>query len=251
VDTDKHNDVAMLIRRRLTEQKEPKSLQLELRSPILKEAIKHACRDGFWVNTKVKKHDPITIKSPYIALFYAREKIKDFAKREDLTAENKEHLDLLVTFIQNQFHAIEKECDRLISAYKITFPLYWTLFQPYEEVVHFHDRYTECFLLSELDSNQSNPQNWTLRGTGWDYTSGEFGPVGRYGTVPYFEGAVEISKLSLYPLRYHKTLGSKSLKDTLVDRGRKWKASLNAAHYNYEGMTVSAPGVKQLLIGCR
>ncbi|KAK6829774.1 hypothetical protein PG987_010358 [Apiospora arundinis] len=228
--TDGYEDIALLIRRRINNYNEPLYVRLEIRSSIIQRAVQECCPDGFWINAKVKPGHPIIVQSPYIGLFQASKEIKDYTSKPERTEEELRHLKLLVDFMDKQFKGLEKEHDRLVSVNKVTYDLYWTLFQPYEPVVVRYDNYIECF---RLQSFRILGEKYLLDGLGWDFDSGWFGPTRRRAELSLFEGPSDITNLSVYPLRFHP---SSALALKLADRGRRWAALLEKAHVNYEGV---------------
>ncbi|KAK8850897.1 P-loop containing nucleoside triphosphate hydrolase protein [Apiospora arundinis] len=236
VSANRYADIAMLIRRRVDFRKEPVFLRLEIQSIIIQKAIQACCANGIWINTKVKPDSAIISDSPYMALFHARKELTTYCLSPERTKEEKVHLKLLTDFMDKQFGGMDKERDRLVSFNKITFDLYWTLFQPYETVVKRDENYIECFRLRSLRlQERGDGDTFVLEGIGWDFSSGWFGPVIRKGYLEKFDGAMDISNLTIYPLRFHPS-GKTTLTTKLAQRGHKWATLLEKAHVDYKGV---------------
>jgi hypothetical protein len=131
VEKDHYVDVAIVLRRRLTVDRRAEWIQLELQAPAITEAVTKVCGNSFFLNTKVS---PIIIRKPYLVLFHYREGLREYAKHDDRTEEEKTQLKVLIDFMAKESQRVETDYNRLVSKGQVTFPLVWALFEPGEEV---------------------------------------------------------------------------------------------------------------------
>lgn len=142
-----------------------------------------------------------------------------------------EHLAFLVDFINAEHASTLKEIKSHLANGEITFDLAWVLFVPRTIL------YTLCPV-----SNAPRAVRLlsATKGLGWsmDVEYMEFlGREPRFGlaplpgiSVPYFRGAMKITSLPTYPLKYHPKV--EELTTTLIERGQKW-CSLQGVYLKY------------------
>lgn len=155
-----------------------------------------------------------------------------------------EHLAFLCDFIREENATSLEEINSLLSHGEITFDLAWALFVPRTIL------YTACpvsgapravrLIQAEKSSRPGGSggaqQFWRLDVEYMDYKANSTGSD-RFGLaplanieVPKFNGAVKITTLPTYPMKYYPTEGE--LTARLIERGKKW-CSLQGVHHKY------------------
>jgi hypothetical protein len=195
--SDRYSDIGLVIRRRLLADKSIKEVNLEIRSPIIHEALGQICGESFWLSTRVS---PIVIERPYLILFHNRAEIREYAASDKRTSEEQEHMKLLTDFMGREFASLEAEYRRLALGKQTSFHLLWAFFRPDEEVMIHNGQYTECGVIFSLKFNKKT--GWEIGTRGWDYNGTHFGPVDRIVVVKPFEGICDITTLQIYPSRF-------------------------------------------------
>jgi hypothetical protein len=229
IEKDKYNDFAVLIRRRITADKEVIWVKMEVRSPFILQALTEICGDSFFLNTKVV---PMVIQSPYLVLFHYRNELRAYSKHPHRSEEDKLHLKILIDFMVRQFGRLEVEYNQLIPKGQVAFSTVWTLFKLHEEVFLHHGNYVTCGVV--CDVHYSN-ETWFVGSWSWAYDGTHFGPVYSQSSIAQFDGICDITSLPLYPVRYHKNKEKKDLRERLIERGQKWKRMVDVTHCKYEG----------------
>jgi hypothetical protein len=93
----------MVVRRRLTKDKEPKWVRLEIQSCTIQGTLDQICGQSQWLLSRAR---PIVIYKPYRVLFLYRKEIREFCTSKDREKNERQHLNLLVTFIDDNFCGI-------------------------------------------------------------------------------------------------------------------------------------------------
>ncbi|KAJ4375367.1 hypothetical protein N0V83_002453 [Neocucurbitaria cava] len=231
VEKDRYNDIAILIRRRLSSTREALWIQMEIQSPDIQETVTKVCGHSDLLNTKVS---PIVIRKPYLILFHYRAELREYDLHSDRTDQEKVHLKVLVDFMAKAFTRDEAEYSRLIDKGQVSFPIVWTLFKPEEEVFIHESHFVRCGRVQSLHGINKT-QGWSLGTRSWDYDGTFFGPVDSVSPLQPFEGICDITSLPVYPVRFHKNQNKDDLRQRLIERGRKWKSMVDVTHLSYEG----------------
>ncbi|KLO07072.1 P-loop containing nucleoside triphosphate hydrolase protein [Schizopora paradoxa] len=139
---------------------------------------------------------------------------------EDLSVDI-EHLSFLINFVKKEHASTLKEIKSLLANEEITYDLAWALFVPRTIL------YTLCPIsqvpraIRLVKATQSC--GWLMNVDYMEYHGEEprFGlaPLSNIA-VPKFRGAMKITSLPVYPIKYHPKC--EELKKSLVERGKKW-----------------------------
>lgn len=229
IEKKKHTGFAILIRRRITPDKEVVWVRMEVSSLAILEALTKICGDSFFLNTKVT---PMVIEKPYLVLFHYRNELREYSTHPDRSDEEKLHVKILIDFMAREFDRLEVEYNQYIPNSQVTFTILWTLFKPHDEVFVHHGDYVTCGVVCDI---QYIGGACSVGTRSWDYDGTFYGPVYSRKTIDYFEGICDITSLPLYPVRYHKSKDKKDLRERLIERGRKWKRMLAVTHCKYKG----------------
>ena len=223
---DKFQGYALLHRRRVDHEGFQMSAQLEVNSPFMQTALQEICGDTYYdMDTK---STPIVIRQPYKPLFHYRKQIREYASSKDRDEREKNHMQLLIDFMDRNFADMEEEYDGLLKAKCISGDLIWTLFRPREVVIAQRDHYIECFVVV------SAPE-YVIELRRWDYNGSRFGPSKHYREVSHFTGIRKISALEVYPIEFYDDFDGASIRDKLIARGRKWRQMVDVSHQAYNG----------------
>lgn len=236
-DLDRFANYAVVLRRRMNHQEEPKSTHLEIRSPIIRAALKIICADNPYTNIN---SDPIIISKPYVPLFHYRQEIRDYANDKVRTEQEKKHMQILLSFMDKHLGKTVEEYDRLLPAGMVSFGILWTLFRPEAIVVAQRDHYIQCFVTESFDVTMvdGNPALYVIVRS-WDYNGSRFGPLKTSRIIRHFNGLQKISALEIYPIEFHKEPDGSDLREKLIARGQKWRQLVDVSHRMYNGTSFS------------
>ncbi|RDL40429.1 uncharacterized protein BP5553_00408 [Venustampulla echinocandica] len=177
-----------------------------------------------------------------------------------------EHLQCLLKFIDSD---ISRKVDYLNSAacQKITFSDIWYLFKPGDEVIG-SDGKQAYRIISVVSSGHKVIPPWrnyfdqssakseetpiTIKCVYVDFDGKQLGPVSKPFNIKRFEGERAVTSLEVYPLRFHPartvepSSGNRdqsvapdcSLRQRLIDRGRKFLEVAGVKHMYYTGLTL-------------
>jgi hypothetical protein len=233
---DKFEDYAGVLRRKLDESGLPLSTILEVKSPLLRNALKEVLKDFERINLDA---DPIAIPKPYESLFYRENEIKAYRKLVKSAAAEKE-LDVLLEFMNLNLQEVRKEYDSHVKNGKIKNSIAWALFPPGEVIVMnvASNAPAQCFLVK--DCRFIGPLMLNIKVTMFEYNGRTFGNVKKniQLQLPQNAGSYEITDLFVYPLKFHPDCDK--LKKSLVDRGRKYAKIVRRTHMNYKSVYLAS-----------
>lgn len=231
----KFDDYALVLRRLVDKDGDAKTTTLEIRSPILRDALKQALAD---YTSLTLQTCPILIQKPYNPLFHYRHEIRQYAKAPERTAEEKPHLDLLLTFMQANLAATERLYDQLVPNGLITFELLWALFRVEDVIIHQTDYYRQAYRVLSCDKiTRDNDTVFEIKAWRWGYNGTRFGPSPETVIIPHFPGQRRIRDLDVYPLQILPDEECQLLQSEFTKRGRKWKSLVDVSLGEYDGRT--------------
>lgn len=229
----KYTDYALLLRRKVDKDGNRLGTALEIWSPIIRKALKEILGECSYLNLIAC---PIIIKQPYHALFHYRSEIRLFAADPDRTVEEKKHLDLLTTFMDNNLYRIEREYDQFAPNRLTTFQLLWTLFRPETIVIVQTSHFKECYRVDQVGDDIKNGELvFKVSTWSWDYNGSSFGPTKSKHYIQEFQGVRSITGLNVYPLWALPENEREELENQLKTRGRKWRDFVENSHKQYTG----------------
>lgn len=222
---------ALLLRRKINDKGESVSNKLEIRSRVLQEALQKLLASCSYLNLVTT---PIVIKEPYEALFQFRHEIREYAASPERTAVEAMHLKELVHFINVHLQKLEKEYNKYAPSGLTTFSLLWTHFRPETLVMYQTDHFQECYRVSDCNMTPKN-ESCAITAWSWDYNGISFGPTRRTLHIPAFHGARKITELNVFPVDALPDVERRELSRQLIERGRKWRHSVDSSHRQYVG----------------
>jgi len=155
---------------------------------------------------------------------------------ESDTVHECEHLEFLIKFIKSEHAELLEEINSLQSNGEITHKLAWANFVPRTIL------FTACPVSGTPRAVRFLQMHATLHGWTLDVEYVEHNPNAnrkeeRYGlatinniALPSFQGAVKITSLPAYPMRF--CLHEDELKKKFMERGKKW-CSLQGTHHRF------------------
>ena len=170
-----------------------------------------------------------------------KKKSKSEKKRRarKLNALKAAHVEVLLSYLDEDYSETKKTLYPLIESNLITFDLLWTLFKP--NTIAYTTTYGNTDEPRAFRIDCAYKESSFRRGT-WYRISGRYleydGKTFGMGTldvdVDSFKGATKITGLSTYPLCFHRD--QTAIRHQLIERGRKFVA-LQGMHYRYhQGM---------------
>ncbi|EME44360.1 hypothetical protein DOTSEDRAFT_88541 [Dothistroma septosporum NZE10] len=177
-------------------------ISLQVNSQHLKDILKSIIERFPGVSFQTKE---ITIDAPYRVLFHYKNELEDTGKK--LVGEAKEHLDLLLDFIDEQFHDTMEESENLLEQGLISYSLLWIIFRP-----HTTEVYSPVY---------GQHRAYTL--TSYAYSCN---PAGL--------STETLTDLPACPLKYHPTPGG--LREQLIERGRRFEKLAGMSVHCYNGI---------------
>ncbi|KAF2732216.1 hypothetical protein EJ04DRAFT_514069 [Polyplosphaeria fusca] len=231
-------DCVFAVRRRFNYENQYTQTYLDIKSKLLKEALKEILKDVKGIS--LEGESP-SIKPNMLFLYH--DEIKTFYRKTLKTKQKKEkkhklrkRLDqqiaqckLLSDYLSLDYAAIKKKLRPMLKAGQITYEFLWALFKP--NTIAYTPTYgsvddPRCFRVDyamELPvSPFSDETFYSIQGRYLEYDGKIFG-LGDFGeSIEAFKGVRKITTLSVYPLEYHKT--PVEVRTKLVERGKKFVA---------------------------
>lgn len=161
-------------------------------------------------------------------------------KKEQKRIDSKrQHLKILVQYIDKDYAEIKKSLYPMLENGLITFDLLWALWKP--NTLAFTTTYgspdePRVFKVEMAEKHFSimRGEYYYVEGKYFEYDGKQFGFGSMSDEINDFRGARRITTLKCYPLKYHKN--EEQLRKDLIERGKKF-VSLGGVHYkSHQGM---------------
>jgi hypothetical protein len=236
----KYEDYALVLRRRMNANGEKTTTNLEIRSPQIQKAFRTILGDYPSINFDSTL---IIIPKPYAPLFHYRKELRAYTADLSRTEEEKEHLDVLMKFMEKNLSQTEREWSYSQPYEMISYPLLWTLFRPEQVIIAQGDHFDECYVVDSFEyiyevrpgTEIDLTPYFKIHARRWDYNGTRFGMSEEKLKIREFSTLVKIDTLLVYPIEFHKKEDLGSLKQRLIARGRKWRTILEKSHRKYHG----------------
>ena len=213
-----------------------KTLQIDsiiVQSPLLKNALGHVLKDYPGVTTTL---DRLTFKAPFKPFVHRWSRLVG-ALRSEEDEETKAHLDLFHHTMETELKDDLKARDDYILNKVITFETLWMIFEP-GSIVFGQDDSQDCaFRLSDgryVETRCGNAFQLDCQKVDWDGENFGFASSRLY--IYQSLGTTPITKLSAFPLEYHRDLAR--VKKELVERGRAFERLAGYHYKHYNGVAV-------------
>ncbi|KAI1485452.1 hypothetical protein F5X96DRAFT_332167 [Biscogniauxia mediterranea] len=164
---------------------------------------------------------------------------KERKKAQKWIDDKRQHLKVLVKYLDKDYAQIKKSLYPMLDNGLITFDLLWALWKPNTLV------YTTMYgsvdqprafkvELGEKHFSVLRGEFYYIEGKYFEYDGKQFGFGSMSQEIPDFRGARKITSLACYPLKYHKN--ESQLRKDLIERGKKF-VGLGGVHYkSHQGM---------------
>lgn len=222
---------------------------LEVRSRPLLDALKAVVEfqssdgDEYDLGFRVNSETSTNLKNgkftfPYVDLYHHIDELIAYKSKVDgprqrHSAEyNKEcgrHIDILIKFLVDQ-PIIELSKATIARSQRVpvtTFGWLWLLLKPGSDV-YFRERgHLNAYVIESIYGisrySTSRPRPYEVTVWNLDFDGKVFGRSSKKILVPVFDGEREIQSLPLFPVRFYQDAeGEKSLRDGLIERGKKF-----------------------------
>jgi len=243
-DDEKFAEYALVIRRRIDRHRESIGVTLEVQSDIIRKGIQDVFGEYPSVNLL---SSPIVFSEPYYPLFHFKEGLEAYASAVDRTEEEKEHMLVLTKFMKENLAKAIRQYESMVPNGYISYDYLQYLFRPCQLVVSLHDELKECFYIiaSGERSNSSNDERLLqFVGLCWKYDGKTFGPCYEILKIPQFSGVRKILQLELVPLNLIAPKAQAELRQSLISRGKRWRALVDVSHCEYNGESIMRPAIR-------
>ncbi|RDW80898.1 hypothetical protein BP5796_05596 [Coleophoma crateriformis] len=235
--TESSVEAALVLTRYYSITKALESTQLEVRSPYIRAALKDVVRSYPGVN--VNSSGPILIPGDPKCLFHYRDELNTYASNtKDKKA--KEHVKFLLQYMA-------KVLNREIVSYKelmenesvapgLEFHNLWMAFKPGTLLYKSHSGVDTLHRLRDMTKVTlfQQPQYWRLQTEVLVYEGKDLRFVSENFDIAEYSGYRPLTEHELFPLEYHKD--QKSIRDTVLQRGKKYTEYLGIQYCMYEGL---------------
>ena len=204
-----------------------------VQSPLLKRALGEVLKDYPGITTTL---DRLTFSAPFKPFVHRWSKLVR-ALEDEKDAETKDHLGLLYRTMEAELKDDLKAREDFIVNKVITWDTAWMIFEPGTVVLGQKEKQDCAFRLncgSYVETRCGNAFALDCEQIDWD---GEhFGFASHRLLIYTFQGTSPITRLSAYPLEYHRDLIK--TKRELIERGRAFE-HLSGYHYkHYKGVAL-------------
>ncbi|RDW79457.1 hypothetical protein BP6252_04095 [Coleophoma cylindrospora] len=214
------------------------SFRVEVYSPHINEALRVVIKKY----PTVSFHGDTTILYGLHCIFHYRHELESY-RQEVRGGVPKLHLHLLLRFmrreLQREIKAYQANVETAILSPSIEFKDLWMLFRPGELVVHGRDQKEQLSMLvsMQLVGEKTDCCHWSVVTKIFTHDGNHFGYTKRTVKVQPFEGASDVRKLNIYPLKYHQN--EEQLREKHAARGRKFCSLKGVHHQSYKGIATA------------
>ncbi|OAA65431.1 ATPase, AAA-type, core [Niveomyces insectorum RCEF 264] len=201
---------------------------LEIQSDALKNIFRTV---GKWYRelTLDTGAEPIVIQYPFQCLFFLRTKLRELQLASTTPPQTRRELANLVDFIHAPVgHSkIIETYNNLVPHGKITFPMVWTLYPPYEPVLALHAGQkledSSCYLVESVSFSQDEGEPyWDIQLLFGYHDGNHFYLKSTQRKIHWFDGVRDINQgqLDLLPLNLLEEEKRNAIRASLVRRGK-------------------------------
>ncbi|KAF4956174.1 hypothetical protein FGADI_3985 [Fusarium gaditjirri] len=164
---------------------------------------------------------------------------KSRKKNKTLLKEKKQHLKILIKYLDHDFESTKESLYPMLKNGLITFELLWALWKP--DTLVYSTTYGNASEPRVFKVESAHLHHSVMRGSYYhvegkymEFDGKRFGYGNTSVEIDGFQGAKKIKSLPCYPLQYHHN--EQKLRLDLIERGKKF-ASLSGVHYkSYKGI---------------
>ena len=210
---------------------------LQVNSEALKDLLHEII--GYYPGQSFSTTD-VNVDFPAHALYHYRPELTAALEREDLTADERAHLRILLDFISDHFADEIKDGDNLREQGLVSYKHLWTIFKPGSLIFGSMNGQQRVFRLSSYYYSGGNCPCLMLSGECVNFDGDNFGTQGCNLRVFSFEGAQPIAGLSAFPLSMHPE--KELITTAITERGRRWEALAGQNFMQYKGVAFDKNG---------
>ncbi|KAF2666780.1 P-loop containing nucleoside triphosphate hydrolase protein [Microthyrium microscopicum] len=238
------------VRRRFDWENKYRNTQVDIKSKFLRDALQEVMKDVRAVSL-VENEPSVDPNMLFLHLeemraFYKKtlkERIKKAKKNKKKKKLRKraetmrEHLKLMVSYLDKDFEATKKTLVPMLKAGNITFEYIWALFKPNSiayTTTYGASEHPRCFKVDQAyrEKTFTRGEFYVVEGRYLEYDGKNFGLGDFEVSIDAFKGPKKITSLAVYPLEYHKD--PTALREQLIERGKKF---VSLAGMNFKFMT--------------
>ncbi|KAG9496850.1 hypothetical protein J7337_011638 [Fusarium musae] len=164
---------------------------------------------------------------------------KSRKKNKSLLKEKKQHLKILIKYLDHDFESTKESLYPMLKNGLITFELLWALWKP--DTLVYATTYGNASEPRVFKVESAHLHHSVMRGSYYhiegkymEFDGKRFGYGNTSVEIDGFQGAKKVKSLPCYPLEYHHN--EQKLRLDLIERGKKF-ASLSGVHYkSYKGI---------------
>lgn len=246
-DADEYDQYVFTVRRKFDWENKYTDTVVDIKSKPLKEALTRVM--GAVKGVSFAEETPII--DPNMLFLYLEElrahmkELKAKSKAEKKKKAKKaavlkaQHVKVLVKYLDKDYAETKKTLYPLLESNTITFDLLWALFKSNE--IAYCPTYSNPDEPRAFKIEYATKESSFMKGTWYniegrylEYDGKTFGMGTMAVEVEQFKGPRKISSLACYPLKYHKD--SESLKQQLIERGKKFVALRGMNYRFHKGM---------------
>jgi hypothetical protein len=215
--------------------------RLELQSEGLRDIFRRIARSYRELSLD---SDPIVIEYPFRCLFFLRGKLRELSQADGTPPATQKELSQLLDFINAPVghQKIIAVYNELVPYGKITFPMLWTLFPPYEPVMYLYPgedaKHEPCYMLESVKfkEDKSAPA-WEFQLLCGYHDGTKYYLKRVQQSVNWFDGIKDISQrhLPLIPLQLFEENKRNEIRASLIQRGKLYvhycKKDFSFMHY--------------------
>lgn len=213
---------------------------LQVNSGFLKDVLRKiiGTYPGISFDTKA-----IAIDLPAHCLYHYLPELRDELARiatDDPGSEAEECLVLLVQFIEEEFKDTILDVENLLEKGLITYQHLWAIFKPGTQVYSVKLSQSRVHETSSTHYVCGNEPGMQIHARFVDYDGCDFGFRIDSLLIPAFRGSVSITNLPVFPLHSHSN--ETKIRETIVQRGRKWEEHAGQKFCEYSGVAIDPKG---------
>ncbi|KAI9674563.1 MAG: hypothetical protein M1822_009058 [Bathelium mastoideum] len=179
----------------------------------------------------------LVFRPPFASLFHRWDYFADIARKE-VNLEVRGQLELLLSILQKELGDCRTECQELLKHGLMNYKRLWSLYAPGTIVSTRFGQDDYCFQVVSCEYKESQSESWlSISAFHADHDGKEYGFRESVCREYKFEGTKKIIELNAVPVKHHSS--SKTLMQSLLDRGSKAKMLHAGTHMAYKGLVNS------------
>lgn len=234
------------------------SFSLEIQSDGLKDIFRRVAK-RYQELTLDTGADPIVIEYPFRCLFFLRSKLRELSQSGETHSSVRRQLVNLLDFIHAPMghQQIIEAYNELVPHGKITFPMIWTLYPPYEPVLALYPGQdfadASCYLVESVQFiHDKNDPYWDFQLLCGYHDGDKYHLKDGKKQIKFFDGVKDISQdhLHLIPLNLFEEGQRNEIRESLIKRGKLYvdycKRDFSFMHYKGKVDLVQQDGEMRL-----